>query len=559
MRDNAVIREFREISPTMQDLTLVMAQFDPLVGDIPGNAERAIEAVREARIEHGADIVVFPELFLTGYPPEDLLLRPSMETRLREARAHMAAKVAGDVLVIIGYPGRREGHTYNLAGLLYNGVWLDEYAKQALPNYLVFDEQRYFSPGTTPLVIEHQGAKLGILICEDVWKTEPVRQACEAGAEILVTINSSPYHKDKPAERLELLSERAAEAQRPLVYVNQVGGQDELVFDGGSACFGAEGQLKVQAPHWAVGLMPVQFLREQTHWVPQEGECEPLPDPEENLYCALVTGVRDYVNKSGFKGVVIGLSGGIDSALTLAIAVDALGPERVHAVMMPYHYTADISKADAAEQAKLLGVSYEVMPIAPMVESFMETLQESFAGTERDTTEENLQSRCRGVLLMAISNKKGLMVLTTGNKSEMAVGYATLYGDMVGGYNALKDVYKTWVYRLARWRNAQEPAIPERVIERPPSAELAPDQQDSDSLPGYDTLDAILARYIEGDMSAEAIIEAGYARDDVYQVVKLVDRCEYKRRQAPVGVRVTPRGFGRDRRYPIVNGWQPGD
>ncbi|WP_192035995.1 NAD+ synthase [Halomonas sp. YLGW01] len=543
----------------MQDLTLVMAQFDPLVGDIPGNAERAIEAVREARIEHGADIVVFPELFLTGYPPEDLLLRPSMETRLREARARMAAKVARDVLVIIGYPGRREGHTYNLAGLLYNGEWLDEYAKQALPNYLVFDEQRYFTPGTEPLVIEHQGAKLGILICEDVWKPEPVRRTCEAGAEILITLNASPYHQDKPAERLELLRERAAEAQRPLVYVNQVGGQDELVFDGGSACVDAKGQLQVQAPHWQVGLMPVQFLREPEGWVPQAGECEPLPEPEESLYCALVTGVRDYVNKSGFKGVVIGLSGGIDSALTLAIAVDALGPERVHAVMMPYHYTADISKADAAEQAKLLGVGYEVMPIAPMVESFMDTLAESFAGTERDTTEENLQSRCRGVLLMAISNKKGLMVLTTGNKSEMAVGYATLYGDMVGGYNALKDVYKTWVYRLARWRNDQEPAIPERVIERPPSAELAPDQQDSDSLPDYDTLDAILARYIEGDMSAEAIIEAGFAREAVYQVVKLVDRCEYKRRQAPVGVRVTPRGFGRDRRYPIVNGWQPGE
>ena len=543
----------------MQDLTLVMAQFDPLVGDIPGNAERAIEAVREARIEHGADIVVFPELFLTGYPPEDLLLRPSMETRLREARARMAAKVARDVLVIIGYPGRREGQTYNLAGLLYNGEWLDEYAKQALPNYLVFDEQRYFSPGTQPLVIEHQGAKLGILICEDVWKPEPVRRTCEAGADILITLNASPYHQDKPAERLELLRERAAEVQRPLVYVNQVGGQDELVFDGGSACVDATGQLQIQAPHWAVGLMPVQFLRERNGWVPQAGECEPLPEPEESLYCALVTGVRDYVNKSGFQGVVIGLSGGIDSALTLAIAVDALGPERVHAVMMPYHYTADISRADAAEQAKLLGVGYEVMPIAPMVESFMETLAESFAGTERDTTEENLQSRVRGVLLMAISNKKGLMVLTTGNKSEMAVGYATLYGDMVGGYNALKDVYKTWVYRLARWRNDQEPAIPERVIERPPSAELAPDQQDSDSLPGYDTLDAILVRYIEGDMSAEAIIEAGFAREDVYQVVKLVDRCEYKRRQAPVGVRVTPRGFGRDRRYPIVNGWQPGD
>ncbi|MDN3521485.1 NAD+ synthase [Halomonas ramblicola] len=543
----------------MQDLTLVMAQLDPLVGDIPGNTDRAIEAVREARIEHGADIVVLPELFLTGYPPEDLLLRPSMETRLRDARTRMAEKVVRDVLVIVGYPGRREGETWNLAGALYDGEWLGEYAKQALPNYEVFDEQRYFAVGSQPLVLDHKGMKLGVLICEDIWEAGPAQQAREAGAQVLVTLNASPFHQDKPSERLRLLEERAAAVERPIVYVNQIGGQDELVFDGGSACVDAQGELKVQAPHWAVGLMPVQFVEQQGRWVPQAGETEPEVEPEENLYCALVTGLRDYVNKSGFEGVVLGLSGGIDSALSLAIAVDALGPQRVQAVMMPYHYTADISRQDAAEQARMLGVHYEVMPIEPMVEAFMDTLAESFEGTRRDTTEENLQSRCRGVLLMAISNKKGLMVLTTGNKSEMAVGYATLYGDMVGGYNAIKDVYKTWVYRLARWRNTQSPAIPERVIERPPSAELAPDQQDSDSLPGYDVLDAILVRYIEGDMSAEAIIEAGFEREDVYQVVKLVDRCEYKRRQAPVGVRVTRRGFGRDRRYPIVNGWQPGE
>ncbi|MBA2780948.1 NAD+ synthase [Billgrantia kenyensis] len=543
----------------MQDLTLVMAQLDPLVGDIPGNADRAIEAVREARIEHGADIVVFPELFLSGYPPEDLLLRPSMETRLREARSRMAAKVARDVLVIIGYPGRREGLTYNLAGLLYNGEWIGEYAKQVLPNYQVFDERRYFATGEKSLVIEHKGARLGVLICEDLWDGGPVKAARDAGAEILVTLNASPYHQDKPAERLRLLEQRAAEVSLPLVYVNTIGGQDELVFDGGSACADAGGTVRVGAPYWQAGLMPVQFVQENGAWGPVEGEIEPLEEPEESLYCALVSGVRDYVNKSGFKGVVLGLSGGIDSALTLAIAVDALGPQRVQAVMMPYRYTADMSQEDAAEQARLLGVHYEVLPIEPMVDAFMATLADSFAGTERDTTEENLQSRCRGVLLMAISNKKGLMVLTTGNKSEMAVGYATLYGDMVGGFNALKDVYKTWVYRLARWRNAQAPAIPERVITRPPSAELAPGQQDTDSLPDYDTLDAILMRYIEGDMSAEAIIDAGFERDDVYQVVKLVDRNEYKRRQAPVGVRVTPRGFGRDRRYPIVNAWQPGD
>ncbi len=543
----------------MQDLTLVMAQLDPLVGDIPGNADRAIEAVREARIEHGADIVVFPELYLSGYPPEDLLLRPSMETRLRAARSRMAAKVVRDVLVIIGYPGRREGNGYNLAGLLYNGEWLDEYAKQVLPNYQVFDERRYFATGERSLVIEHKGAKLGLLICEDLWDGAPVRTARDDGAEILITLNASPYHQEKPAERLRLLEQRAAEVGLPVVYVNTIGGQDELVFDGGSACVDGSGTLRVLAPYWQAGLMPVQFVQEAGRWVPQEGEVEPPEAPEESLYCALVSGLRDYVNKSGFDGVVMGLSGGIDSALSLAIAVDALGPQRVQAVMMPYRYTADISREDAAEQARLLGVGYQVLPIEPMVDAFMETLADTFAGTQRDTTEENLQSRCRGVLLMAISNKKGLMVLTTGNKSEMAVGYATLYGDMVGGFNALKDVYKTWVYRLARWRNTQSPAIPERVIERPPSAELAPDQRDSDSLPDYDVLDAILMCYIEGDMSAEAIIEAGYDTDDVYRVVQLVDRCEYKRRQAPVGVRVTPRGFGRDRRYPIVNGWQPGE
>lgn len=543
----------------MQDLTLVMAQMDPLVGDIPGNAERAIETVREARIEHGADIVVLPELVLTGYPPEDLLLRPSMETRLRQARTRMAEKVARDVMVIVGYPGRREGQTWNLAGVLYNGEWLDEYAKQALPNYEVFDEQRYFAAGQAPLVISHKGARLGILICEDLWSQEPLNQARDAGADILISLNASPFHQDKPAERLARMEQCARDAGLPLVYVNMVGGQDELVFDGGSACVDADGQLCVQAPHWGVGLMPVQFIRQGGRWVPQPGEVEPAVSAEENLYCALVVGLQDYVNKNRFEGVVLGLSGGVDSALSLAIAVDALGPERVHAVMMPYRYTAEISKDDAAEQAALLGVGYEVMPIEPMVEAFTQTLAASFAGTERDTTEENLQSRCRGVLLMAISNKKGLMVLATGNKSELAVGYSTLYGDMVGGYNAIKDVYKTWVYRLARWRNEQSPAIPERVIERPPSAELAPDQRDSDSLPDYDVLDAILVRYIEGDMSAEAIIEAGFEREDVYRVVRLVDRSEYKRRQAAVGARVTRRGFGRDRRYPIVNGWQPGE
>ncbi|MFC0266535.1 NAD+ synthase [Kushneria aurantia] len=551
----------------MQELTLVMAQLDPLTGDIPGNAERAIEAVREAKIEHGADVVVLPELFLAGYPPEDLLLRESMAARIEQARQRMAEKTVRDVLVLVGYPAERDGRRFNMAGALLNGEWRDEYAKRALPNYRVFDEKRYFEVGDRSCVIEHRGIRLGVLICEDLWVDEPIADTVAAGAEVIVSLNASPWHRGKSTERVELFAESARRAQCPLIYVNQIGGQDELVFDGASFALDAGGECRVQALAWQPGLMPIRLTRNDDGGVDiVDGELMPLPaTAEESLYCALVTGVRDYVNKSGFHGVVLGLSGGIDSALSLAIAVDALGPDRVQAVMMPYHYTAEISREDAAEQARTLGVHYEVLEIAPMVEAFTATLAASFEGSAADTTEENLQSRIRGTLLMALSNKKGLMVLTTGNKSEMAVGYATLYGDMVGGYNALKDVYKTWVYRLARWRNRQAleegeaECVPARVIERPPSAELSEDQLDSDSLPDYDVLDEILERYIEGDQSQEAIIAAGFDRDAVEKVVKLVDRTEYKRRQAPPGVRATLRGFGRDRRYPIVNGWQPGD
>ncbi|MCX2525464.1 NAD+ synthase [Larsenimonas rhizosphaerae] len=543
-------------------LVVVMAQLDPLVGDISGNTARAVEAVREARIEHRADIVVLPELFLTGYPPEDLLLRDALQGRIETALDELASRVVRDVMVVIGYPIVRHGKRYNAAGVLYNGQWQQEYFKQALPNYQVFDEQRYFSKGTAPCIFTFRGVRLALLICEDLWDDAPIESLIGQDIDIILSPNGSPFHLDKFDERTSIMARRARQANASIVYVNQIGGQDELVFDGASFVMNREGECTTRSPAWEVGLMPALFERDAAHRLqPQAGEHYPWPDDNESLYCALVSGVRDYVNKSGFKGVVLGLSGGIDSALSLAIAVDALGPDRVHAVMMPYHYTAEISREDAALQARTLGVGYDVMPIAPMVEAFTSTLAESFDGLAQDTTEENLQSRCRGVLLMAISNKKGLMVLTTGNKSEMAVGYATLYGDMVGGYNGLKDVYKSRVYQLSRWRNAQGDGevIPDRVITRPPSAELAPDQKDSDSLPDYDVLDAILHCYIEQDESLSTIVARGYDADDVARVIQLVDRTEYKRRQAPPGVRVTRRGFGRDRRYPIVNGWKPGE
>lgn len=536
---------------------ITMAQLDLVVGDIEGNTHRIIDAAKDARQRFGADIVVFPELTITGYPPEDLLLRPSLHDRIDQACAQLANAVP-DITLIVGYPAWREGYLYNAAGVLSKGQWIAEYYKQVLPNYQVFDEKRYFEAGQHPLVLDLHGMRWGILVCEDVWVNGPAEQARNAGAEALLVLNASPYHQNKMPVRRAITRDRAAHLGLPILYCNCVGGQDELVFDGGSYAIADDGQVLVQGPVLKEALVAADLSRYEGRVVLLPGAQAPIPEPLSYLYQALVLGLRDYVNKSGFKGVVMGLSGGIDSGLSLAIAVDALGADRVHAVMMPYHYTSSMSVEDAEAQAKLLGVDYEVLPIAPMVEAFMSTLSETFAGTERDTTEENLQARCRGVMLMAISNKKGLMVQTTGNKSEIAVGYATLYGDMVGGFNALKDVYKTMVFELARYRNQISPAIPERVITRPPSAELAPDQKDEDSLPAYPVLDAILERYIEGDQSAEAIIQSGFRADDVYQVIRLVDRNEYKRRQAAPGVRASVRGFGRDRRYPIVNYWQPG-
>ncbi len=542
----------------MSTLQLVLAQINSLVGDIPGNTAQVIDITRKAHRELDAELVLFPELTLCGYPPEDLLLRTSMQRRIDAALAQlMAAELP--CAILIGYPRVVAGKVFNMAGLIVDGRLVAEYAKQKLPNYQVFDEMRYFVPGDQPCIVDIKGIPTAITICEDIWHPEPVAQAAAAGAKLMLNINASPFHRGKAQERLELLANQARAGNMPILYVNWIAGQDELVFDGGSFAVDAQGKLCARAPEYAEQLLPVAVTHKNGKVQLGPGEITPALEDLASVYQALVLGVRDYVNKNGFNGVVLGLSGGIDSALTLAIAVDALGAERVEAVMMPFRYTSDLSKNDAADQAKRLGIHYRVISIEPMFDAFMAALAEEFADTERDTTEENLQARSRAVVLMAISNKKGAMVLTTGNKSELAVGYATLYGDMVGGYNALKDVPKTLVFELARYRNTLSEVIPETVITRPPSAELAPDQVDSDSLPPYEILDQILNLYIDRDCSADEIIRRGFEQETVERVVRLVDRNEYKRRQAAVGVRISERGFGRDRRYPITNGWKAGE
>ncbi len=539
-----------------QRLRVVMAQVDFLVGDIPGNTRKVIESVREAEQQHGADIVVFPELCLTGYPPEDLLLRPSLDIRVAEALETLLAE-SFSAAVIVGAPQREAGLLYNAALVISEGQIRARYFKQFPPNYQVFDEKRYFASGNETCVTEIRGVPVGITVCEDLWSDGPLEKAAAAGAQLVINLNASPYDIDKQARRKALLERKAEENRVSIVYCNLVGGQDELVFDGGSMVYDHSGVLAVEAPQFEEGLYPVEFVCEH-HCQPVSAPPLPEPSLEQNVYRALVLGVRDYVNKNGFRSVVLGLSGGIDSALTLAVAADALGAERVRAVMMPFRYTSGMSLEDAEAQAKSLGVQYDVFSIEPMYDAFMDSLKDAFAGTTPDTTEENLQARLRGVLLMSLSNKFGSLVLTTGNKSELAVGYSTLYGDMAGGFDVLKDVPKTLVFRLSRYRNTISPVIPERVITRPPSAELAPDQKDEDSLPGYDVLDQILNLYVERDYSAEAIIAEGFAKEDVERVLRLVDINEYKRRQAPIGVRITERGFGKDRRYPITNGWKSG-
>ncbi len=536
------------------DVRIVMAQQDFLVGAVDANTAKIIAASVRARDELGAHAIVFPELALTGYPPEDLLFREHFIDQVDAALERLCREVDG-ITLIVGYPLRAEGRLYNAAAVIRDGRVITRYCKQLLPNYSVFDEKRYFARGDQPCVTDIAGIPVGITICEDIWEPGPAAQAVAAGARLLVNLNASPFHAGKRDEREAVLQQRARETGLAILYVNLVGGQDELVFDGGSFVVDATGSVSRHAPTCVEDLYPVD-LHNARPVQPLAGTCAPHLASEELVYQVLVLGVRDYINKNGFDGAVLGLSGGIDSALTLALAVDAIGAERVEAVMMPSRYTSAISREDARAEADALGVRmYEISIEAPFG-SFLEVLEPVFRDSAADTTEENIQARCRGVILMAISNKQRRILLTTGNKSEMAVGYATLYGDMAGGFAPIKDVPKLLVYRLSRYRNSLGQVIPQRVLERPPSAELAPDQRDSDSLPPYEVLDPILERYIERDQGVEAIVAEGFDDATVRRIVGMVDRNEYKRRQAPPGVRITQRAFGRDRRYPMTRGYQ---
>ena len=534
-------------------LRIAIAQLDFLVGDVAGNARRVLEAAAEARDRLGAAAIVFPELTLSGYPPEDLLLRRDFLATVESILDDLAAKLFG-ITAIVGFPEVTDAGIFNSAAVIADGAAQHIYRKQHLPNYGVFDEKRYFLPGHAPCVFELAGVRVGLTICEDIWRSGPVEQAAHAGAQLILNLNASPYQAGKIREREAVVRERVTAAGIPLIYANLVGGQDELVFDGASFVMNRHGQITTHAPEFQTSLIAVDFSR-GIHLEPLPGTITPpLPD-DASVYQALVTGIRDYVRKNRFKGAVLGLSGGIDSALTLALAADALGPEQVEAVLMPSRYTADMSNEDAILEAEALGCRFHTIPIEPAFNTFLDMLAPSFAGLPPDTTEENIQARCRGILLMAFSNKTGKILLTTGNKSEMSVGYATLYGDMAGGFAPLKDVPKMLVYRLCDYRNSLSPVIPQRVIDRPPSAELRPDQKDEDSLPPYPVLDAILERYVERDESIADIIAAGYPEHDVIRVARMVDRNEYKRRQAPPGVKISRRAFGRDRRYPMTNGF----
>ena len=552
-------------------LKLCIAQLNLVVGDLPGNSQKIIQAATAA-YQDGARLVLTPELSICGYAAEDLLLRPAFIAACDDAVKAVALALAHlkDLCLVVGHPTGGDSRTrsvavperFNTASVLREGLIVASYAKRELPNYQVFDERRYFTPGNEVCVFEAgepgHSAKVGLLICEDAWFEAPARLTREAGAELLAVINASPFHIGKGNERELMMRERVLECGLPLVYAHLVGGQDEVVFEGHSFALNADGRLAGRAPSFVENSLLVQTRRAQSA-ITLEALIAPERTPDADLWDALVLGVRDYIGKNGFPSVLLGLSGGIDSALVLAVAVDALGRDRVRALMMPSPYTADISWIDARDMAARLGVRYDELSIVPEFEAFKATLAREFTGLAEDATEENIQARIRGTLLMALSNKFGSIVLTTGNKSEMATGYCTLYGDMAGGLAVIKDLAKTTVFQLARWRNAHDPygtgqqPIPERIITRPPSAELRPDQTDQDSLPPYEVLDAILQRYMENDESIEDIIAAGFASADVERVTRLIKINEYKRRQSPVGIRVTHRSFGKDWRYPITN------
>ena len=528
-------------------MKVAIAQINCMVGDIAGNVQKILLSAQQAKAE-GASLLITPELALCGYPPEDLLLRADFLVAC-EVQLKKLSQALDGITVIVGHPHQVEEECFNAASVLQNGKVLATYHKHALPNHSVFDERRYFSPGEDALVFEHEGVKVGVLICADVWESEPALHAKLAGAELLVALNASPFHMEKQLTRWEVLRNRVHETGLPVIYVNMVGGQDELVFDGASFVLNADAELTHQLPAYQSQLELIEF--NHTKPVATKSATRSL-SLEASVYQALQLGLADYVNKNGFPGVVLGLSGGIDSALTLAIAVDALGADRVHAVMMPSEFTADMSVDDAREMADILGVKYTEIAIKDLFDGYEKALAPQFKGLRADATEENLQARIRGMLLMAISNKFGSIVVTTGNKSEMAVGYCTLYGDMAGGFALLKDVPKTLVYKLSNYRNSLSEVIPLRIITRPPSAELRADQKDQDSLPDYEILDGIMEAYVENDLSKTDILAMGYQLADVNRVISLIDRNEYKRRQSPVGVRITHKGFGKDRRYPIT-------
>lgn len=543
----------------LKPVKVAIAQLDLAVGDVTGNASRVVETALRARDELAADLVVFPELSICGYPPEDLLFHKGLRDAVGTALERIRESVSG-IAILVGNPEYAEEGLYNAATVFRDGEPIAHYRKQRLPNYSVFDEKRYFLEGDEPTVFDFEGVAIGLNVCEDVWHREPIAACRAAGADVIIAINGSPYEVTSQVNRELEVAERVRETDTPIIYVNMVGGQDELVFDGGSFVMDRDAVLRHRSVAFVEELAVVELMPSDRGLRIDGQHVVPLLDNEASVYKALVTGTRDYVEKHGFPGVILGLSGGIDSALVLAVACDAIGADRVRAVMMPFRYTSQMSQEDAAKQADTLGVRYDVLPIEPIYDAIVRQLDTIFAGREEDVTEENIQSRIRGLLLMAISNKTGRMLLTTGNKSEMAVGYATLYGDMAGGFAPIKDCSKSLVYALARYRNTLGDfggqVIPERVITREPSAELRPDQKDTDSLPEYDVLDPILEAFIEEDLSVAQITARGFDPATVIRVLEMVKRNEYKRRQAPPGVRISGRAFGRDWRYPITSGYK---